>query len=172
MILHKYTKANNKGGIDVEETKSHVRPLYLKAAQQEIQKSISIEEIIASIHGQLLILPGLRDLQTLKEIKEYNQAASYYRISAAGCLQRMACGDWHETLLSLLVTSLYQAKNQDHLRWKKIQSIWLEAPKGFQSCIDNFLCWLTVTQEHVKQTMILSQQLIGTKTWLQFMPHS
>lgn len=172
MILHKYTKANNKGGIDVEETKSHVRPLYLKAAQQEIQKSISIEEIIASIHGQLLILPGLRDLQTLKEIKEYNQAASYYRISAAGCLQRMASGDWHETLLSLLVTSLYQARNQDHPRWRTTQHICQEVPKGLRSCIDNFLRWLTLAEEHLKQTMILSQQLIGNKSWLQFIPSS
>ncbi len=156
----------------MEDATSHVRLFYIKAAQKELQRSISIEEIVSSIYGQLLLSPELGGLYQLKEMKEYNQAASYYRISAAGCLQRMACGDWHETLLSLLVTSLYQAKNQDHLRWKKIQSIWLEAPKGFQSCIDNFLCWLTVTQEHVKQTMILSQQLIGTKTWLQFMPHS
>ena len=129
MILHKYTKANNKGGRS-EETKSHVSSLYLKAAQQEIQKSISIEEIIASIHGQLLILPGLRDLQTLKEIKEYNQAASYYGLPAAGCLQRMASGDWHETLLSLLVTSLYQARNQDHPRWRTTQHIWQENTEG------------------------------------------
>lgn len=103
----------------MEDATSHVRLFYIKAAQKELQRSISIEEIVSSIYGQLLLSPELGGLYQLKEMKEYNQAASYYRISAAGCLQRMACGDWHETLLSLLVTSLYQAKNQDHLRWKK-----------------------------------------------------
>lgn len=156
----------------MEDATSHVRLFYIKAAQKELQRSISIEEIVSSIYGQLLLSPELGGLYQLKEMKEYNQAASYYRISAAGCLQRMASGDWHETLLSLLVTSLYQARNQDHPRWRTTQHIWQEVPKGLRSCIDNFLRWLTLAEEHLKQTMILSQQLIGNKSWLQFIPSS
>ena len=63
--------------------------LHKSCAKRVTKKYFNRGDCQFNIWASLLLSPELGGLYQLKEMKEYNQAASYYRISAAGC-----CNEW------------------------------------------------------------------------------
>ena len=145
-------------------------PELMVSVHTELQKSIAAEEIICSIGSQMIWIPATQSLSGLSEVNQENCKTSLHRITAAGCLKRMAQGDWHETLLAILVHSLYNARQHDQLRRGHTQRCWQSASSSLRPSIENWMSWLRLAEDHLQQTMVLAQQLVGTRRWSKFLP--
>lgn len=134
-----------------------------------LDRCLMAAEVISSIGAQLLFIGETRNLPGLKEIHRKNGAIAHQLLTSLGCLDRMAHGDWHETVLAALVHSLYATREQMRFQKGRLERTRRTAPKGGMPALENWMSWLHFAEDHLQRAMIIIQQLVGSGRWIQIM---
>lgn len=147
-------------------------PYRLAEVQQSLEQSITADETLSSICYQLRCSEFARDWNGWEEAHRECILSNHYRLTASGCLKRMAMGDWHETLLMTLVQCLYLARRADRMKQGYFHRLCGSAPEGLRPTVELLLVWTRHAEEHLQRAMVGAQHLLGTRQWARWMPET
>ncbi|MFC4077629.1 hypothetical protein [Salinithrix halophila] len=140
-------------------------PDRINDVQKSMTCSLYAESMVSSIGAQLTMLPDIQDLAGMVEAQGECPCTCYYRLIAKGCLERLAAQDWHETVLSSYVRSLYLARHHDRLKRGHMMEAKRAAPATAKSALENWIQWLDNAEGYLQEAMVHSQKMIGSRSW-------
>ncbi|PTX60789.1 hypothetical protein C8P63_10899 [Melghirimyces profundicolus] len=146
------------------------RPERLQPAKNALFQSLFAESILLSIAGQMASLPGIHERPELRSVREEDMRRGHHRLTAQGCLERIGGEDWHETVVSQLVGSLYNARRHDRIQRGNLMELKRKIPADARTAVENWIQWLDYSENTLQEAMVHSRELIGSLQWNRFAP--
>ncbi|BCU82979.1 hypothetical protein JIR001_27620 [Polycladomyces abyssicola] len=166
------TDSHSSSGRKSQPIQDGPEPYRLTEVQHALDQSISADETLSSICYQLRCSVFACDWDGWEEAHRECMLSNHYRLTASGCLKRMAMGDWHETLLMTLVQCLYLARRADRIKQGYFHRLCGSAPEGFRPTAELLLVWNRHAEAHLQEAMVGAQHLLGTRQWTRWMPET
>lgn len=121
-----------------------------------LNRSLYGEEMVCSMSTQLYHIPATKNLKGNLEMHEHLVPASYHRLTAAGCVQRLQNGEYHISIMNTLIACVRNALKEDQEVMKWLHVMKENAPNSFQSFTQNIIIW----QQQTEQNLASAQQLL------------
>ncbi|GGE26523.1 hypothetical protein GCM10011571_30920 [Marinithermofilum abyssi] len=142
-----------------------IQPHKIGMAQYWLAASLRGEEALLTLSAQLSRLPATRALARQAELQEQNLRSTGCRMTAFGCLKRMAQGDWHESVIATLASSMVQGRKHDRIKRGYLLEMKRSAKGEVRTAVENMLDWVDYTETHLTKSMVETQQSIGIREW-------
>jgi hypothetical protein len=142
-----------------------IQPHKIGMAQYWLAASLHGEEAMLTLSAQISRLPATRTLARQAELQEQTLRSTGCRMTAFGCLKRMAQGDWHESVIATLVSSMYQGREHDRIKRGYLLEMKRSAKGEVRTAVENMLDWVDYTETHLTKSMVEAQQSIGIREW-------
>ncbi len=137
----------------------------MEAVKKALEQSLFAESILLTISGQIASIPEMKDRPGLASISEEKVQTGSLRLTAQGCLERMVGQDWHETVLSQLVQSMYEARRRDRLKRGYLMELKRNAPEDARPAVENWIQWVDYAELTLQEAMVHARELIGGRQW-------
>ncbi|QKG83402.1 hypothetical protein GXN76_02215 [Kroppenstedtia pulmonis] len=137
---------------------------YGKKAKQTLGQSIAAEAVYLSVCSQLSAI-FYNDLTGFDNLQRENTQAAHCRLTAYGDMERLFQQDWHHTVLSSVIHSMYQARHCDRLKKGFLLEMKRDARSSLFPATENLLNWLDFSQKALQDAMIYTREWIGPQNW-------
>jgi hypothetical protein len=144
---------------------SSCQPLRLREARQALKQTLYADAILFTLSQQWSAISEIDNPPGLTEFCRHHEQASNHHLTAKGCLERMAGGDWHESIIRMLVTHMYKGRHFGLLRYANLLETRRSVSQPWQMIIENGIGWLRYSDAARQDALVLSQKTVGEKRW-------
>ncbi|MDR6225789.1 hypothetical protein [Desmospora profundinema] len=146
-------------------TETPCQPLRLREARQALEHTLVADAILFTLDEQWAQIDGIGDLPGLSSFRRNHERAATLHTAARGCLERMAGGDWHESIIRMLIIRMYEGRHYDSLKRGNLLEACRSVSREWQVVLENGVRWLQFSDEAWRDAMVLSQEAVGGKRW-------
>lgn len=141
------------------------QPVRLQEARRAVEHTLYADAILFTLSEQWEQIPGIGGKPGLSSFRrDHGRAANQHTI-ARGCLERMIGGDWHESILHMLVVHMYEGRRYDCRKRGSLLEARRSVSREWQVVLENGIGWLDYSDEAWRDAMVLSQEAVGSKRW-------
>ncbi|MFD2507457.1 hypothetical protein [Halalkalibacter alkalisediminis] len=114
------------------------------------------EGMVCSMSTQLFHIPATENLEGNPEMHNHLVPASYHRVTAVGCVQRLQRDEYHNSIIKTLISCVNNGLREDQevMRWLHVMRD--NAPTEYRSFIESIISW----QQQTEQSLASAQQLL------------
>ncbi|MUK88856.1 hypothetical protein GMD78_10675 [Ornithinibacillus sp. L9] len=124
---------------------------------QYLNYSLNGEQMVCSMTSQLFHIPETENLEGNAEMHNHLVPASYHRVTALGCANRLQSGEDHESIIKTLIACVQNGLKEDEEITKWLTVMKENAPNNYKGFMDSVIGW----QQQTEQSLAIVQQLLG-----------
>ncbi|GLB60141.1 hypothetical protein [Cytobacillus sp. NCCP-133] len=116
-----------------------------------LRQSLFAEEMVCSMSSELFHIPATKDLEGNAEMHNHLVPASYHRVTAAGCAQRLVNGEDRQTIIATMAACMVNAENQDKKVREGLKTMEEHAPPEYKTAIGLMIRWQDQAENYLSQ---------------------
>ncbi|WP_353050246.1 hypothetical protein [Bacillus sp. ISL-47] len=116
-----------------------------------LRQSLYAEEMVCSMSSELFHIPETKDLKGNAEMHDHLVPASYHRVTAVGCAQRLVNGEQRQSIIDTMAACIINAENQDRKVREGLITMEENSPPEYKAFMNLIIKWQDQAENYLAQ---------------------